>query len=252
MEKVTRWIGAPCVTRSVSVSGGAVMMIVFVLAALLSPESAMAQKETTSDLYGARSRETRSRYYGEYEVRSTTHLPVIVDRTATRPGIPLAPTAETVRGRKLLADSHIGLKFYFRRTCIKCHPRQVRSLHKVRVGITCRQCHGEEPIAGIMHFNSPMHPKRRYAYVCAKCHKNSSASFATYKVHEPRPLALNTAKAFPLLFYAVLFMVVLAAGTFASLLPQMFMWGVREFLPPGFRWSFKDLKIGRRKPDDKD
>ncbi len=251
METVTRWIGSPGVSRSVWASEGAVLMILFVFA-VLPPGLAMAQKEVTSDIYGSRSRETKSHYYGEYEVKTRTHLPVIVGRRARRPGITFAPTAETVRGRRLLADAHIGLKFYYRRTCIKCHPQQVGSLHKERVGITCRQCHGEEPIAGIMHYNSPMHPKRRYAYVCAKCHKGSSASFATYKVHEPSLLALKTQKAFPLLFYAVWFMVLLAVGTFASLLPQMFMWGAREFLPPGFRWSFKDLMPGRRKQDDQD
>jgi hypothetical protein len=84
-----------------------------------------------------------------------------------------------------------------------------------------------------------MNPIRRYAVVCAKCHKNSSKSFATYLVHEPDPVSLTTQKNFPLLFYAVWFMIFFAAGTFASLLPHTFLWGLREFLPMGRKHNDK-------------
>ena len=197
------------------------------------PRITWGQKEMTSGFDRSRVRETKSRYYGEFEKRPTSHMPVVKGKTVPRAFITMAPTAEKVRRRHLLADSHEGLKLYNRRTCIKCHPRQTRSLHTDRVGITCRQCHGGEPIAGIRHYYSPMNPIRRYAFVCAKCHKESSKSFATYLVHEPNPVSIRTQRAFPLLFYAVWFMIFFAVGTFASLLPHTILWGLREFLPWG-------------------
>ena len=204
------------------------------------PWLARAQKEMTSGVYGSRVRETKSSYYGEFEKRPRSHLPVVEGRTPRKSLITMAPTAERVRRRNLLADSHEGLKLYNRRTCIKCHPQQARSLHTSRVGITCRQCHGEEPIAGIRHYYSLMNPIRRYAVVCAKCHKESSKSFATYIVHEPNPVSMGTQRAFPLLFYAVWFMIFFAVGTFASLLPHTILWGLREFLPMGRKHDDKD------------
>ncbi|MBC8247726.1 MAG: hypothetical protein H8E81_09075 [Deltaproteobacteria bacterium] len=211
-----------------------------------------AQKEVTTNIYRYQEREKQSRIYEKYEYKRRSHQPFMEAGIPRTELITLAPTAEKVRFRKYLADSHRGLRFYKYRTCIRCHPKQARNLHRVRANIACRQCHGEEPIAGNSHYNSSMHPRRRYAVVCGKCHKGSNASFATYVVHEPTPLALSTQKSFPVLFYAVWFMVVLAAGTFASLLPQMLMWGLREFLPATFRWRFKDLIAWRRKTDDQD
>lgn len=212
-------------------------LIVIVIAL---PGPVWAQKEVTSSIYGSRTRETKSRYYGEFEKRSRTHMPIVEGRTPRRAFITMAPTAERVRSRNLLADSHAGLKFYNRRTCIKCHPQQDRSLHTIRAGITCRQCHGEEPIAGIRHYYSLMNPIRRYAVVCAKCHKGASKSFATYLVHEPNPVAMGTQRAFPLLFYTVWFMIAVTVGTFASFLPHAFLWGLREFLPTGRKHDDKD------------
>ena len=209
-----------------------------------------AQEEVTANTYRYQERQRKDRIYEKYEYRRRSHEPFMEGGISRTELITLAPTAEKVRFRKYLADSHRGLRFYKYRTCIRCHPKQARNLHRVRARISCRQCHGEEPIAGNSHYNSPMHPRRRYALVCAKCHKGSNASFAAYVVHEPTPLALSTLKTFPLLFFAVWLMVILAAGTFASLLPQMFMWGLREFLPATFLWRFKDLVAWRRKTDD--
>jgi len=208
-----------------------------------------AQEEVTANSFRYQERQRRAQIYEKYEYRRRAHQPFMEGGISRTELITLAPTAEKVRFRKYLADSHRGLRFYKYRTCVRCHPRQARNLHRVRAKISCRQCHGEEPIAGNSHYNSSMHPRRRYAVVCGKCHKGSSPSFATYVVHEPTPLALSTQKSFPLLFYAVWLMVILAAGTFASLLPQMAMWGLREFLPTTFLWRFKDLVARKRKTD---
>ncbi len=157
--------------------------------------------------------------------------------------ITFSSTADKIRYRTIMADSHLGLRFYQYRSCTDCHPRQARNLHKMRAGISCRQCHGTEPIAGIKHHYSPMNPKRRHAYVCAKCHKGASSSFAKYIVHEPNPAYLATKDAFPSLFYVFWLMAAIAAGTFATFLPYMVMLGVREFLPHKFQWSIKELSV---------
>ncbi len=208
-----------------------------------------AQKEVTSKIYRYQGREKSTRRYEKYEVKPRLYLPYIDRRRPRTELVTLAPTAERVRFRKYLADSHVGLRFYQRRTCIRCHPSQARSLHSIRAKISCRQCHGDEPIPGNNHYNAPMHPRRRYAFICAKCHLGSSPSFATYRIHEPNPLSLTTQKAFPVLFYAFWFMVVLAVGTFAAFLPHTLMWGIREFLPPTFRLRFRRIFPGKNKND---
>ena len=114
------------------------------------------------------------------------------DRSSEVPGVqagifPYSPTAAKVRNRSRLADSHMGIAFYKEKTCQTCHPEQAKDIHTVRANLTCRQCHGGEPIASIQYFNSPMNPIRKHAYVCAKCHEGASASFASYIVHEPAP-----------------------------------------------------------------
>ncbi len=130
-----------------------------------------------------------------------------------------------------MTDSHLGLRFYQFRSCIDCHPRNANNLHRIRSKITCRQCHGEEPIAGIKHYYSTMHPIRKYAFVCAKCHKGSNASFAAYVIHEPNPTLKTTQKSFPLLFYVFWAMAAIAVGTFAVFLPHTLLWGLRELWP---------------------
>jgi hypothetical protein len=166
--------------------------------------------------------------------------------------ITLSPIAEKVRRRQYLADSHWGLKFYERLTCVSCHPRQARNLHKRRAKITCRQCHGPEPIAGLKHYYSKMSPRRRHAFICAKCHEGATVSFATYVVHEPNPTDLYTRRSFPLLFYVFWMMAAIAVGTFAAFLPHTFMWGLREFLPDTFMSGLKKRLVKRRKHNDQD
>lgn len=223
------------------------------IALLLSffPTGVRAQKEVTSDVYRYQDRERKSIYYEKHEVRPRTHLPFVEAGIPRTDLITLAPTAESVRFRKYTSDAHLGLRFYGTRTCIRCHPRQQRNLHRVRAKITCRQCHGDEPISGILHYYSSMHPRRRYAFICAKCHKGSSASFATYRIHEPSPIYWDTRKTFPVLFYAFWMMVVIAVGTFAAFLPHAFMWGLREFFPKRDPGRIKGLLTGRSKADDK-
>ena len=208
-----------------------------------------AQKEVTSEGYRYTRREKSAARYEQYEFKPRLYLPYVQQRRTRTELITLSPTAEKVRFRKYLADSHVGLRFYHRRTCVSCHSQQARSLHTVRAKITCRQCHGDEPISGNSHYNSIMHKRRKYAFVCAKCHAGSSPSFATYRIHEPSPLSLTTQKEFPVLFYVFWFMAVLAVGTFAAFLPHTLMWGIRELLPPTFRLRFRRIFPGKKKND---
>jgi hypothetical protein len=223
--------GRSDVRRPIGLLIGPILLVIVFYEPVLAQDPARIPKEVTAEITRYRKREAITGRYERHEVKPRTHLPFVAGRTPRGELITLAPTAERIRTRKYLANSHWGLKFYEWRTCIRCHPRQAQNLHTARAKITCRQCHGEEPIAGIQHYYSPMHPRRRYAFVCAKCHKGSSASFATYVVHEPSPISMDTRNSFPALFYVFWFMVAIAAGTFAAFLPHTIMWGLREFLP---------------------
>ena len=139
-----------------------------------------------------------------------------------------SPTAAIVRSRRHLADSHLGIQFYDRRRCEDCHVQETRDIHTVRGNLTCRQCHGGEPIASNDHYFLPMNPIRRHAYVCAKCHEGSSASFASYVVHTPNPAMVSTMREFPALFYVFWAMVAIAVGTFVVFMPHTGLWGIRE------------------------
>jgi hypothetical protein len=112
-----------------------------------------------------------------------------------------------------MQDSHAGIQFYNLRQCEECHTKEANQTHTIRGNLTCRQCHGGEPIAGINHYYSPMNPIRRHAYVCSKCHEGATASFATYEVHERETGAPATRKTFPSLYYANWFMYLLIVGT---------------------------------------
>jgi hypothetical protein len=74
-----------------------------------------------------------------------------------------------------------------------------------------------------------MNTIRRHAYVCAKCHEGSSASFATYVVHEPVASAPETRRAFPALYYGYLFMFLLIVGVFIVFIPHGVLWWIREW-----------------------
>jgi hypothetical protein len=187
----------------------------------------LAQKEVTSKIYRYRER-VATGYYEGYEV-SPRRKRAVLEAPATRRGLfPYGSASAMVRIRTRLPDSHQGLKFYYRNTCIECHAEQARNIHSVRAGNTCRQCHGPEPIAAVNHYYSPMNPIRRHAYVCAKCHEGANPSFADFYVHEPAGTALSTRESFPVLFYTSWGMLLLLLGTLAFFIPHSFMVGLRE------------------------
>lgn len=143
----------------------------------------------------------------------------------------LGPTRQTLRKSSFYMDAHAGVAEYSaQQRCRSCHENQTKDLHGLRMGITCVQCHRSQPVAGVYYYYSSLNPIRRHAYVCAKCHEGATPSFASYMVHEPNPVSLEARESFPLLFYAVWFMLILAGGVFAIFLPYTVFWWVREFV----------------------
>jgi len=205
-----------------------VLVAVLVPLLMLPPPQVLAQEEVASALRRYKDREASTGYYEEYEVRPRRQRPFVEIPGVQQGMFPYSPTAAQVRIRTRLADSHRGIGFYNRRRCEDCHPKQARDIHTVRANLTCRQCHGGEPIASIAHYYSPMNPIRRHAYVCAKCHQGANASYASYRVHEPNPALASTLKEFPVLAYAFWIMIAIAVGTFAVFLPHTALWGLRE------------------------
>ena len=195
---------------------------------LMLPGAAVGQEEVASAIRRYKDREASTGIYEEYEVRPRRMRPLVEIPGVQRGIFPYSPTAASVRIRTRLADSHQGIRFYRYKTCESCHPEQAKDIHTVRANLTCRQCHGGEPIASIEHYFSPMNPIRRHAYVCAKCHEGASASYAGYVVHTPNPSLLSTKKSFPVLFYAFWIMIAIAVGTFVVFLPHTALWGIRE------------------------
>ncbi len=194
------------------------------------PAITTAQEEVTSSLMRYKQYEASTGYYEEYEAKPQRQRPLI-EIPGLRQGIfPYSPVAASIRNRSRLSDSHRGIKFYNRRRCEECHVEQTRDMHTVRANLTCRQCHGGEPIASNNHYFSPMNPIRRHAYVCSKCHEGASASYAGYIIHEPNPSLAGTLQTFPVLFYAFWIMIALAVGTFVVFLPHTILWGLRELL----------------------
>jgi hypothetical protein len=186
-----------------------------------------AQGEVTSKIYRYRER-VATGYYEGYEV-SPRRARAILPGPGIRRGLfPFGSTSALVRIRSRLPDSHRGLKFYHRNTCIECHPQQARNVHSVRAGITCRQCHGAEPIAAINYHYSAMNPIRRHSYVCAKCHEGANFAFAEYYVHEPPAQSVKAKEDFPALYYAYWFMMFLLVSVLAFFLPHGFMVVLQE------------------------
>jgi hypothetical protein len=212
-------------TKNISVLLSAVAVLMVLL-----PGAVTAQEEVASAIRRYKDREVSSGYYEEYEVLPRRQLPLVGIPGVRRGVFPYSPAAAQVRIRTRLADSHQGIKFYQYLRCQYCHINETKDIHTVRANLTCRQCHGGEPIASIQHIWSPLNPIRRHGYVCAKCHEGASASFASYVIHEPNPALASTLESFPLLAYVFWFMVVLAAGTFLVFLPHTAMWGIRELL----------------------
>jgi hypothetical protein len=201
----------------------------FFILVLLLPEFGIGQEEMASRYYRYRSTEMSTGVYEEYEVRPRSQGR-FDSRDVQGRGISRVEDEESrALNRLFLSDAHQGLEFYEQRRCVDCHFVEARNnRHYVRHGITCRQCHGEEPIASSNHFFSRLNRIRQHTHVCAKCHEGASASYALYKVHEPNPAMANTAEVLPVLFYAFWIMIALAVGTFALFLPHTVLWGIRE------------------------
>lgn len=143
----------------------------------------------------------------------------------------MGPGRAKIKRTSFRADAHEDVANYSPQSrCQACHKPQTKDLHGLRMGFACVQCHRSFPVAGVYHYYSPLNPIRRHAYVCAKCHLGATPSFASYMVHEPNPVASETRDDFPLLYYAVWFMLILAGGVFAIFLPYTLAWWLREFL----------------------
>jgi len=218
---------------------GKILRISAVILGLMPAASGSAQEEVASAIRRYKDREASTGYYEEYEVLPGRQRP-FVEIPGVRRGIfPYSPTAAKVRIRRYLADSHLGIKFYENRRCEGCHIEQTLDIHTVRANLTCRQCHGGEPVASIEHYYSPMNPIRKHAYVCSKCHEGASASYASYIVHEPPAGSLAAKQTFPVLYYTFWLMLVLLLGTLAFFIPHSFLTGIRElFMLAGIRELF--------------
>lgn len=192
------------------------------------PGPSAAQEEVASSIRRYKQFEVSTGYYEQYEVRPR-HQRALVDIPGVRRGLfPYSPNAASVRLRSRLGDSHRAIAFYAGRQCVDCHPTQALDLHTVRANLTCRQCHGSEPIASLDHYYSPFNPIRRHAYVCAKCHEGASASFASYVIHAPAPGSLAAKNEFKVLYYSYWFMLALLVGTLAFFIPHSVLTGIRE------------------------
>jgi hypothetical protein len=208
---------------------------------------APAQEEVTTSVRRYKDRESSTGYYEEYEAKPRRTTPFIATPKVIRPSFGFGPRAAQIGLPSFLADAHRGVQFYNLRTCVECHPDEAKNNHTIRGNLTCRQCHGGEPIASIAHYYSPMNPVRRHAYVCSKCHEGSSMSFATYVVHEPKPGSLLTRKTFPSLFYADWFMYLLVVGTIGFFFVHTMVWVSKEFYHVVTK---KEKKPQDEKPED--
>ena len=206
------------------------MNMAFIAVLLTHAVSARAQEELASTLRHYKDQEVITGYYEQYEVMARRQNPRISSPPGLKRTFSFSPTAARVRIRTRLADSHVGIKFYDVLRCEYCHVEQTKDIHSVRAIITCRQCHGGEPIASIGNVYSLLNPIRRYAYVCAKCHEGANPSFATYVVHQPEAGSLTAKREFPILYYSYWFMLVLLVGTLAFFLPHTFLVGFRELI----------------------
>lgn len=207
------------------------LCLLVIAAVILLPDLSIGQEEVASRYYHYRSTEMSTGIYEEYEVRPRgIHALFDGDKERQRgAGISRSDESESRAWNRLfLNDSHRGIAFYEYRRCVDCHPGNAQNRHTVRYGITCRQCHGGEPIASINHYFSRLNPIRQHTHVCSKCHSGAKASFALYAVHEPNPARASTIESIPVLFYAFWIMVAIAVLTFALFIPHTFMWIVRE------------------------
>ena len=199
---------------------------------LLWPSAASAQEEVTSSIRRYKDKELSTGFYEEHEVKPRRVRPFVGVPEVQRRYSPVAPyrpraaVSPSVRSR--MEDSHAGIQFYEQRRCEECHVIEAGHSHTTRGNLSCRQCHGGEPIAGINFYYSPMNPIRRHAYVCAKCHEGANISFATFKVHEPKASDPATRKTFASLYYSNWFMSLLIVGTLGFFGLHTLIWMGKE------------------------
>lgn len=230
---------------------------------LILTDVALAQEEVASAMRRYKEREFSTGYYEEYEVLPQRRSPLVGVPGVKRGLFPYSPWAAQVRIRTRLGDSHRGIKFYENLRCEYCHINETKDIHTVRANLTCRQCHGGEPIASINHFYSPMNPIRRHAYVCAKCHEGASASFASYVIHEPPAGSMATRTSFPALYYSYWFMMLLLVGVLVFFIPHSLMLFLQDlaikkgksgidilafFIPHRFKEGLRKFSMKTRKP----
>jgi len=194
--------------------------------ALGTPPGAWSQGEYSSRSGGYQAYEASSGRYDDNEV-----LPRQRQGGLQRSGpgtIQDSGSQGRARNRMFLSDAHAGIPFYRYKKCEDCHAGAVRNTHAEHAGISCRQCHGQEPVASINHFFSRLNPMRRHAYVCAKCHEGAGASFASFVVHQPGPLSEEAAKEFKALSVVSWGMHGLLLGVFLLFVPHTVLWLLRE------------------------
>ncbi|MEA3410820.1 MAG: hypothetical protein U9R74_04695 [Pseudomonadota bacterium] len=211
-----RWRAKRDLIRA-TVLGG--LCVVFLQAFVATNAFAVSAQSTGAEDAGALIRRYRD------EIQSSDYF----DPSDNAMSLQFGPrsTAAPAPGPK--ADAHAGVKGYTFRRCENCHEQEANNLHTIRGNNTCRQCHRREPIASIDHYFSILNPIRRHAYVCAKCHEGSSASFATYVVHEPVAASIETRDQFPFLYYAYWFMFWLLLGVLLIFVPHGIGWWLREW-----------------------
>jgi hypothetical protein len=204
------------------------IVLISICLLVVCPPATMAQEETTSEIRRYQLYEMSSGYYEKYELKPRAQAPPVPIRGVFRKEFPYTRSGSKITSKRLAPDSHAGIKNYNRYRCEDCHYESDENLMTIRAGLTCRQCHGGEPIASIDHYYSPLNPIRLHAYVCAKCHSGANASFAQYVVHEPKPYMSATRATFPWLFWVFWIMVAIAVVTFVITLPQTALFGLRE------------------------
>lgn len=207
-----------------------IALLIFLTPGYILAKGVDQGEEVASALRRYKQYEVSTGYYEEYEVLPRHSEPNVAStyKNRQRWGLGYNSSASMVRNRSRLSDSHWGIKFYENRRCESCHVEQSKDHHTVRANITCRQCHGGEPIASINHYFSPMNPIRKHAYVCSKCHEGSSASFASYVIHEPPPGSIDAKISFPSLYYSYWFMFILLVGTLSFFIPHSLIIGLSE------------------------
>lgn len=202
------------------------MLLALAALCLAAAQAALAQGEVSSRSTGYYATEASAGRYDDHEAvprgrgKSTLFKGPAVRR--------FAAAGDEAGNRMFLADAHAGIPYYRYKKCEACHQGEVRNSHAMRGEVSCRQCHGPEPIAGAEHFFSRLNPIRRHAYVCAKCHEGAGASFALFRVHEPDPYSQAALQSFPELAYVSWGMALLFLGVMALFVPHTILWMLRE------------------------